>query len=403
MTGPRLRGWAGAALLVLLASSCGGASPEVAPPAAREPLPERIEVPGFFLAAPTNIVATASHLLGLTGARDLGDGVPTVRGRVVELATGRVDDVEPPTLDGAPVDARFVAADDELVLALGRTCPRFADGEEICIGGSPASLTFDPATGDWTSHPLPEAAFDPSEQWSVTALGVRSSGSFYAVVTHGRGLGTSTALTFTIGGGWAVLARDVARGSTIAETCATRDHLFVLHRPFPFAAEPDTDPVVLERIDLATGRGSAVDLPPLATAFGAAGVQFTCGPDAPVVSSSQPALPPDVEAVAPSAYRLVDGSWVAVPMDELFSIPSLMVSTALGGLHGVVLSGVPPAPVDPEQPRGSVSIGRGGVIEHLPPDLPFGGREPLWRGLSGDLLLVIEEGGSAVRRVEVFS
>lgn len=335
------------------------------------------------------ISATATRLVGLGGMTPRDDGADEVRfgGEIVDLQSGSTSQIDAPTVDGRPVDVLAAAADDTQVITIGRVCDDVAhDGS--CEPATISASILDPESKVWTASPLPPSVSD-QRLASVPLLQVNGAGSFVAVVNiESAGDEQTQVLTFT-DGQWAPNT-DLKLGSSLRTACATEQSLFVLHASSQDPSDQGDGPTgtavnfSMEEVNLATGKATKVDLPPLAQTFGGAGVSLGCGPGSPTVASGAPGA----EA---AVFSFDNGQWQDVP--GALSGSDAVAGSVMSGPRGVLVGGYSAMP-DKTKRFSYAAINEAGELSQLDPGLIIDANA-IWKGHSGTALYIVsgDDGG----------
>jgi hypothetical protein len=332
------------------------------------------------------VAATSSHLVGF-GASDDGDEPeavsPVFEGELVDLATGEVRVVDAPTRDGAPVWVLGVAADDDRVVALGRTCADVEEGTVDCAPGTLAAFDLDPASGRWTDVDLPDEMH--SFRLRVVSFMAATGEDEFVAIVQEAGSAESFVLTST-SDGWRLVA--TLEGRRTLGRCVADGSIFSLSASGGVTEENQSeDPAMfatlaLVRVDLAGGMAQELELPAASGAYGGAGAHLGCTPAGPVLASSEPDTEYTKFQPATAWAMGEDGSWSV--LEGVVPSEGVFIVEAISGPRGVLLAGL--SPLGENRTTSLASIDRSLTVDALDPSEGFFGAQPVWRGLSGTVL-----------------
>lgn len=185
-----------AVFLLIGAVACGSSSDGIDRAAPQPPLTVPILFGGISGSYSAR-AATTSHIVGLGGSTTAPDGTDQVRygGQSVDLTTGRVSELDAPSVGDLPVRVHAVAADDDQVISIGSVCEdSFPDGS--CEPSTISAAMLGPTSGSWTEMALPEGV-SGQRLSSVSLLQTVDVGSFVAVVRlRAEGQNHSMVLSF---------------------------------------------------------------------------------------------------------------------------------------------------------------------------------------------------------------
>lgn len=323
--------------------------------------------------------ATTSHIVGLGGSTPGPDGVDEVRygGQSVDLASGRVSEIVGPSVGDLPVRVHAVAADDDQIISIGSVCEDpFPDGS--CEPSTISAAMLDPTSGSWTDVALPEAVSVQSLT-SVSLLQTIDDGSFVAVVRL-RAEGQNHSMVLSFEGGRSTSLGEVDEMS-LKSACATREWLFLLGAaPERTGGQGDgptgtTVGFVMTKLDLSSGASVEVELPPLASAFGGAGIVMGCGPEAPTIASG---------ALGGSTIvaSYVDGEWQE--FDGVLEGTDVVPGEVTNGPRGVLVGGYSLAATNTKE-FSYAAIGEDQKVLRLDPGLLVDA-ESMWMGRTGSVI-----------------
>lgn len=367
-------------IALLVVTGCGQGSDIESGDAPAAPTDETNRVPTTF--GTRAVAATDDWMLGVTSQPYSSDEPSSLL--AVDLRTGDSKSVPGPVFNESPVTIEALIAEGTKLVGIGNIC-RGSSGDEGCHG--PQKLVrFDPANASWTLEDVP---FDQASFLDA----ILPVGRDFLVVESKDG--TVTAARHDSDGRWSEVAKVDMAHRPIA--CATSDDLWLFSRDSGDSGDTSANDAsyALKRIDLASGQIEGIVLPEFARYFGGVTTSFGCGQHEPFVASTPPgsvppadADPDDMEAALTgvTVRRFVDGAWETSEVEALDgrTVPDSIVSGPVPLFLGAEMK----------------TAGENSPIAVLLTDdggrqIPRMGTDAyLWRGTTGDLIRVFDQGSS---------
>jgi hypothetical protein len=293
----------------------------------------------------------------------------------VDLQARKVKTFVGPVQGDSPIAVNALVADGDAFVGVGSRCGP-GDAPEDC-GSSNVLVRLDPSAGTWQTEDLP---LDPPG--SLDGLHAVDGDVVLADWT-----GESLRVTRLDAAGDAAPIATVSTGTRVA-TCVAGDDLWLFRKHSGAGVG-----YALWRVGLDDGAGDQIALPELADYFGGVTTSFGCDGTGPVITSTPPVdtapvdTPPDEmqeDLTGVVVWKRVGDDWKRFEPASLAA--GAVVTGIVSGEHAVLTGG-----------RSGASGNKGFAVllaDGKVTDLPTGTFDTyLWRGTTGDLLLVSSHDG----------